>query len=195
MPAVITVEKGSIKLASGRTQLGEWKLYQVVIQERDAETITFKADEEELILTLQEHASFLAETEAYRRNEKRAQRQMTHEAFRKEPEGPTLGEEIREDVTREVNSVVDEVKDLFRMVKPGPALWAALAVFILLVVFLPSVIIGALFLIGTIALVVGALSHADSNIALRLPGDFTATRLVALGVILLGLGVILFIVR
>jgi len=195
MPAVVTVDKGSIKLASGKTQLGEWKLYQVVIQERDAETIMFRADEEELILKLKEHDSFLAETEAYRRNEKRAQRQMTHEAFRKEPEGPSLSDEIREDVSREVNSVVEEVKDLLRMVKVGPPLWIGLAVFVALVVFLPSVIIGLVFLVGTLALVVGALAHADSNIALRIPGDFTPTRMVALGVILLAVGVVLVIIR
>lgn len=195
MPAVVTVDKASIKLASGKTQLGEWKLYQVVISERDSETISFRADDEELLLKLKEHASFLAETEAYRRNEKRAQRQMTHEAFRKEPEGPSLTEEIREDVSREVNSVVDEIKHLAGMVKVGPPLWIALAVFIALVVFLPSVIIGLVFVVGTFALVAGALSHADSNIALRLPGDFTPVRVIALGVILVAVGVVLVILR
>ena len=195
MPAVVTIEKGMIRLASGRTQLGEWKLYQVVIRERDAESVTFRADDEELILKLKEHESFLAETAAYRRNENRAARQPTHEAFRKEPEGPTLGEEIRDDVTREVSSVADEVKELLGMVKVGPPLWIALAAFILGVVFLPSLIIGMVFLVGVIALAVGAIAHADSSIALKLPGDLTATRLVAVGVILIAVGIVLFVVR
>jgi hypothetical protein len=195
MPAVVTIEKGTIRLASGKTQLGEWKLYQVVIRERDADSVTFRADDEELILKLKEHQSFLAETAAYRRNENRAARQPTHEAFRKEPEGPTLGEEIRDDVTREVSSVADEVKELLGMVKVGPPLWIALAVFILGVVFLPSLIIGLVFLVGVIALAVGAIAHADSSIALRLPGDLTATRLVAVGVILIAVGIVLFVIR
>ena len=195
MPAVVTIEKGVIRLASGRTQLGEWKLYQVVIRERDAESVTFRADEEELILKLKEHASFLAETEAYRRNEGRAARQRTHEAFRKEPEGPTLGEEIREDVTREVSGVVDEVKHLAGMVKVGPPLYIALAVFILGVIFLPSVIIGLVFLVGIVAIAVGAIATSDSSIALKIPGDLTPTRLVAIGAVLLAVGVVLLLVR
>ncbi len=195
MPAVVTIEKGVIRLASGRTQLGEWKLYQVVIRERDAESVTFRADDEELILKLKEHASFLAETEAYRRNEGRAARQRTHEAFRKEPEGPTLGEEIREDVTREVSSVVEEAKELFGMVKVGPPLWIGLAVFILGVIFLPSLIIGLVFLVGVVAIAVGAIAHSDSNIALKLPGDLTPTRLVAVGAILLAVGLLLLLIR
>lgn len=195
MPAVVTVDKGSIKLASGRTQLGEWKLYQVVIEERDAESVTFRADEEALILKLKEHDSFLAETAAYRRNEKRAQRLPTHEAFRKEPEGPTLGEEIRDDVTREVSSVVDEVKDLFGMIKVGPPLWIGLAVFLILLIFLPSLVIGVVFLVGVVALAVGAIAHADSSVALKIPGDLTPTRLVAIGAVLVGVGILLFLIR
>ena len=110
MPAVVHVEKGTIRLQSGRTVLGEWKLYEVQIQERDSQTISFRVDADEVLLTLQQHDSFLAETASAVRDERQLRRAPVHEAFRKPDEGPTLGEELKEDVSKEVSGVADEVK-------------------------------------------------------------------------------------
>ncbi len=195
MPATVHVDKGTIRLQSGRTELGEWKLYQVVIEERDATSVLFRADEEELILTLREHQSFLAETAPYRRGEGRARRVPTHEAFRKPDEGPTLGEEIKEDVSREVSSVADEVKELVSMLPSGPPLWIGIGVFLLAIIFIPSVVLGLLFAVGVAALVVGAIGYADSSVAVRLPGTLTPIRVVAIGVVCVLLGVVVAILR
>ncbi len=82
LPAAVTIEQGTIRLTSGRTELGSWKLYEVAIRPRDEGSVVFSADGEELILRLNEHDSFLAETAPYRRGEKRVQRERVHEAFR-----------------------------------------------------------------------------------------------------------------
>lgn len=195
MPAVVHVDKGTIKLQSGRTELGEWKLYQVVIEERDAKSVLFRADEEQLILILREHQSFLAETAPYRRGESRARRAPVHEAFRKPDEGPTLGEEIKEDVTREVNSVTDEVRELASMLPTGPPLWIGIGVFLLLVILVPSIVLGILFAVGVAALVVGAIGYADTSVALKLPGALTPIRVVAIGVLCVLVGIVVAIIR
>ena len=195
MPAVVHVDKGTIKLQSGRTELGEWKLYQVVIEERDAKSVLFRADEEELILMLREQESFLAETAPYRRGESRARRVPVHEAFRKPDEGPTLGEEIKEDVTREVTSVTEEVRELASMLPSGPPLWIGIGVFLLLVILVPSIVLGILFAVGVTALVVGAIAYAETSVALKLPGALTPIRVVAIGVLCVLVGVVVAIIR
>lgn len=195
MPAVVHVDKGTIKVQSGRTELGEWKLYQVVIEERDASSVLFRADEEQLILILREHESFLAETAPYRRGEGRARRVPVHEAFRKPDEGPTLGEEIKEDVTREVNSVTEEVRELASMLPTGPPLWIGIGAFLLLVILVPSIVLGILFAVGVAALVVGAIAYADTSVAVKLPGALTPIRVVAIGVLCVLVGVVVAIIR
>lgn len=194
MPAVVHVDKANIKIQSGKTQLGEWKLYQVVIEERDPSTISFRVDDDELLLNLREHDSFLAETASYRRENRR--RMPTHEAFRKpEEEGPTLGEEIKDDVSREVSGVAAEVQDLWNLIYVGPAFWAGVAVFLLLTIFLPGVVLGILFTVGVVSLVVGAIAYVETTVAVKLPDALTPLRLVAIGVVCIGLGIVVSIIR
>lgn len=195
MPAVVHVEKGSIRIQSGKTVLGEWKLSQVRLRERDASTVSLETDGEELLLRLREHASFLAETQAFRPDEKRLQRMRTHEAFRQEEEQrPTLAEEVREDVSREVSSVAEEVRDLANLFPTGPALWIGLVVLVLLVIFLPTLVLGVLLGGGILALLVGALAYADTKIATKLPGEVTPLRLVAIGFVAVVAGVVIAII-
>lgn len=196
MPATVYVERASIRINSGPTQLGEWKLYQVQIEERDPTSIIFRADQEELILKLKEHASFLAETANYRTDTGRARRLRTHEAFRQEEEeGPSLSEELKQDVTREVSGVADEIRELWAMVPRGRPLWIALAVFLLLLVFLPALVVGVLFAAGVIALLVGAISYAETSLALRLPEALSPVRLIAIGAVCIGAGIVVSIIR
>lgn len=196
MPAVVHVDKADIKIQTGRTQLGEWKLYQVVIEEQDPRTIILRVDDEELLLNLQEHDSFLAETASYRRDNKRLQRMPTHEAFRREEdEGPTLGEEIKDDVSREVSGVAAEVRDLWDMIYVGAPFWIGVAVFLLLAIFLPGVVLAILFTVGVLSLVVGAISYVETTVAVKLPDALTPVRLVAVGVICIGLGIAVSIIR
>jgi hypothetical protein len=194
MPAVIHVDKADIRILSGKTQLGEWKLYQVTIEETDPSTILFRVDEEELLLNLKEHDSFLAETASYRRDERRLRRMPTHEAFRKPDEGPTLGEELKEDVSREVSSVADELKDLWSMIYVGTPFWIGLGLFLVLAIFLPGLVVGVLFTVGVVSLIVGAISYVETSVAVKLPDALTPVRLVAVGVACIALGIVVAVV-
>lgn len=194
IPAVVTVEKGTIQIRSGKTEVGEWKFYEVSIDERDSESVSLKVGGEELILKLREHESFLAETEPFRTKEPR--RRLEHEAFRSEvDDGPSLVEELREDVGKEVSSVAEEMRSLLDRIPRGPALWVGLAAFLLAVILLPQVVVGILFAVGIAALVLGAISYVERSIEHRLPGSLTGARLLALGTIAVGLGLVVAIVR
>lgn len=195
MPATIHVDKADVRIQSGRTVLGEWKLYEVQIEEQDPESIIFRADQEELILKLKEHKSFLAETANYRTDTDRHRRLRTHEAFRKDDEGPTLSEELKQDVSREVSGVADEIRDLWEMVPRGQPLWIGLAVLLVLIIFLPGLVVGLLFAIGVVSLLVGAISYVETSVALKLPEALTPVRLIAIGTVAIGAGILVSIIR
>ena len=195
MPATVHVDKADVRIQSGRTVLGEWKLYEVQIEEMDPESIIFRADQEELILKLKEHKSFLAETANYRTDTGRGRRLRTHEAFRKEDEGPSLSEELKDDVSREVSGVADEIRDLWEMVPRGQPLWIGLAVLLVLIIFLPGLVVGLLFAVGVISLLVGAISYVETSLALKLPEALTPVRLIAIGTVAIGAGILVSIIR
>lgn len=191
MPAVVHVDKGTVRLQSGKDQLGEWKLYEVVIEEQDESTISFRVDDDEVLLELQEHDGFLAETAQFRRDDRRRRRMPTHEAFRPDTDdGPTLAEEMREDVGREVGSVADEVRQLWDMVNVGWPLWVGLAVFLVLGIVITPIIVGLLFVVGVVSLIVGAIAYVETSVALKLPDTLTAARLLAVGVVTIGIGIV-----
>lgn len=194
MPAVVHVDKANIKIQSGKTQLGEWKLYQVKIEEQDRETIVFRVDDEELLLHLREHDSFLAETANYQRDDSRARR-LEHEAFRRNQDtGPTLSEELREDVGREVSGVSAEIRALWDTVYGGTGFWIGVAVFLLMAIFIPTVLVGILFAVGVVSLVVGAIAYTETSVAVKLPDALTPTLLLAVGVVGIGLGIVVAII-
>jgi len=196
MPAVVHVDKADIRIQSGRNELGRWKLYEVVIEEQTPSLISFRVDGDELLLELREHASFLAETATYRRDERRLRRTPTHEAFRKDEDtGPTLGEELKDDVSREVSGVADEIRDLWDKIYVGAPFWVGVAAFLLLVIFLPAVVLGILFTVGVVALIVGAIAYVETSVALKLPEALTPVRLVAVGVVAIGIGIVVAIIR
>lgn len=194
MPAVVHVEKGTIRLQSGRTVLGEWKLYEVQIQERDSQTISFRVDADEVLLTLQQHDSFLAETASAVRDERQLRRAPVHEAFRKPDEGPTLGEELKEDVSKEVSGVANEVKALWESIYVGTPFWIGLGVFLVAAFLVPALVVGILFVVGVVSLVVGAIAYVETKLAVKLPGDLTPPRLVAIGVVAIGLGIVVALI-
>lgn len=196
MPAVVHVDKADIKIQSGKTELGQWKLYEVVIEEQSPTMISFRVDGDEVLLELREHASFLAETASYRRDERRLRRAPVHEAFRKDEDtGPTLSEELKDDVTREVSGVADEIRALWDSVYVGTPFWIGVAVFLLLAIFLPAVVLGILFVVGVVSLIVGAIAYVETSVALKLPEAVTPVRLVAIGVVAIGLGIVVAIIR
>lgn len=194
LPAVVTVENGSIRLVSGRTELGEWQLSQVAVEQYTDQSVLFRADDDELILFLSEQDRFLAETTPVRRAEpKKERRRPTHPAFRKD-QGDAV-QELREDVDREVAGIVGEVRHLLSLIPGGPPMWIGLGVFLLLLIFLPAVLAGIGLIGGVLGLGLGALAYADTNIALRIPDPFTPQLLLGLGALLLALGVVVWVVR
>lgn len=199
LSAVVTLERGTIRVVAAQTDLGTWKLSQVPIREGEDGTVVVVPEGEELVFVFKERDSFLAETASYRRGQDRLRRSEEHPAFRNETttlseDIRSSGEELRQDVTREVSGVVDEVRDLFDLVKPGPPLFIILAVFLVLVVFTPGLVVGLALLGGVLALVGGAITYADESFAAKLPGWTTPARLIAVGVVLLGVGLLVSIV-
>lgn len=91
LPAVVKVELGSLTLSSGRTELGSWKLYEVrILDLGDRAVLT--ADEENVVLFLSEHRSFMGEVERFvdrpddKKRRRRERRRREHPAFEtKEP--------------------------------------------------------------------------------------------------------------
>lgn len=202
LPATVTIEQGRIRLNSGRTELGSWKLYEVAIRPRDEKSVIFRADGEDLILRLNEHDSFLAETAPYRRGEKRVQRERVHEAFRTDEEpGPSLVDdlrqdvdEVRQDLTKELSSVATEARELWNQVKSGPWVWVGLGVLVVLAIFLHGVATAVTLIGGLLALVVGALGLVEETLEERLPAAFNPIRLILVGAVLLVLGILLGII-
>src|SRR5690606_471269 len=121
---------------------------------------------------------------------RRRRRMPTHEAFRKPDEGPSLTDEIREDVSREVGSVADEVRALWDLVNVGWPLWVGVAVLLLLAIFLSPVVVAVCFALGVLSLVVGAIAYVETSLALKLPDALTPARLLAIGLIAIGLGIV-----
>ena len=199
LPAAVTVDKGSIRLVSGQTPLGEWKLQQVVLRDLGDGEVSFRADDDELILVLQEYEAFLGETALHRREERETRRAAVHPAFRKETEervGPSVGEELRRDVTKEVGSVADQIREFARVVsESGPLLWVVVGVLLALVVFLPTVVVAIGLGGGLLALIGGAVTYADTNLAVKLPDPLTPVALIAGGVVLVVLGLLVAVLR
>jgi hypothetical protein len=194
LPAVVTIDQSMIRLTSGQIELGEWKLAQVVIDAHD-DRVDLTAEGERIMLYLAEHERFVALTAPYQRSAGERRRSSMHPAFRKEEEGPTLTEELREDVSREVSSVVDEARDLAGLVKPGPPLWIGLGVLLLLIVFLPRLVTSVSLLGGILALLVGGAGYAEARVATRIPEPLNPIRLLVIGGVLVALAIVVAIVR
>lgn len=194
LPATVYVGERTIRLQTGQTQIGEWKLGQVGVEELDSRTVVFTADGEDLYLFLDEHQRFLDVTAPYQLSKGAKRRAGSHPAFRKD-EGPSLGEEVKREVGREVESLAGEARELREMVKPGPVLWISLAVLFVLIVFLPGLAVGLSLGIGMIALGVGAAGYAEDSIARRIPEPLSPARLVVVGGALIVLGILVSIIR
>lgn len=194
LPAVVTIDQSMIRLTSGQIELGEWKLAQVVFDTYD-DRVDLTAEGERLMLYLAEHDRFVALTAPYQRSAGERRRSSMHPAFRKEEEGPTLTEELREDVSREVSSVVDEARDLAGLVKPGPPLWIGLGVLLLLIVFLPGLVTSVSLLVGILALLAGGAGYAETRVATRIPEPLNPIRLLVIGAALVALAIVVAIVR
>jgi hypothetical protein len=211
LPAVVKVDMGVLSLASNQTELGQWKVYQVEIADEGGK-IGLIADGEKLHLFLTEHDRFLRETAQYQKT-KRKPLEKLHPAFRKkeedeaaaQPQTPApkkertpIGDRIADlkaDVMKEASPIVDEAKSLYAKINRGPVVWGAAALFILGVIFLPSLIFGILMTVGILAVVVGAAGYVDNNLAVRYPDPFTPTRLMIGGAALLVVAMLLLLIR
>jgi hypothetical protein len=194
LPAVVTVDRGQLRLLSGRTEIGEWKMYAIELSEYTEKSVLLAAEDAKLVLFLDDHAKFMSETERYRNAPSRRTREKLHPAFRKEPEEPEtmqdLTNEIREDFTREVNPIIAEGRHMLESIEPGPPLYITLGVLLVLLVFLPGVVVAVSAVGAFLALLAGGLSYLDTRTAVRLPGPLTPTNLIIVGVALLALALV-----
>jgi hypothetical protein len=196
MPAVVTIDKGTLRLATGRTELGEWPMSRVRLEEYTDTSFLLSADDEQLVLFLKEHERFKSEIGRFLAKPEERRRRPEHPAFRgKTEEGPSLTEELKSDVAREMSPIVGEIKHIVSLIPVGPPLWIGLGVLLLLIVFLPRVVTAIGFVGGMAALLVGGLGYADQKMALRIPDPLTPSFLVAVGAVLLILGMVVGLVR
>ena len=199
LPAVVTIDKGLLRLQSGRAALGEWKLYQIGLEPYTDRSVLLAAEDERLVLFLDDHDGFMRETEHFRNNpDRRRSREKLHPAFAQQQEEESLKDltdEVREDFAREVNPIVDEARDMLEAIEPGPPLYIALGVLFLLLIFLPGVLAGIAGLVAVVALIAGGLAFADSKIAVRIPDPFTPTNLIIVGALALLLAAMVVVIR
>lgn len=192
MKAVVSVDRGNIRLSSGSTELGEWPLHSVRLEEYTDASILMAVEDEELILFLDERQKFIGEVGRYMKKPGDEKRRLSHPAFRRndEPEGPTLGEELKDDVSREMAPIINEAKDWLDRIPRGRPLWIAGIVFVVLLVFLPQPIAFVTLIGGSVALLVGGFAYADDRFALRIPDPITPVQLVAGGGVALIVGLV-----
>lgn len=191
MPATVTVSGGKLRLSSGSTDLGEWPMSRIGLEQYTDQSVLLAADDAELILFLDEHARFIQDNERFFRAPEDTQK-LKHAAFRKAPEDqPSLKDEIRSDVSREVSPIVGEARHLLSLIEPGPPLWIGAAVLVALVIFAPGLLIGLGLVVGVVGLVLGGLGYADEKVAVRLPDPVTPTMAVMIGTV--GLALALFV--
>ncbi len=196
MKAVVTVERGIIRLVSGTTELGEWPMHTVRLEEYTDRSVLMAVEDEELILFMEEHPRFVSELGRNLKKPGEGRREPTHPAFRKEPAEPlpTIREELKDDVSREMAPIAAEARHLLDQIPRGKPLYIGLAVFVVLLFVWPTPLALLTLFGGAGALLFGGLAYADDKIAVRLPGSFTPAQLVAVGGTLLALGIVILAV-
>jgi len=195
MKAVITVDRGTIRLASGTTELGEWPLSRVRLEEYTDVSVLMSVEDEELILFLDEKERFAGEVGRYLRKPEEERRRPTHPAFRRnEPQGPSLGEELKDDVSREMAPIIAEAKGWLDRIPRGRPLLIGGIVFLVLLIIFPQPIAFVTLIGGTLALLAGGLAYSDDRLALKIPDPVTPVQLVAAGGIGLVVGIIILAV-
>lgn len=195
MKAVVTVDRGNIRLASGTTDLGEWPLSRVRLEEYTDASVLMAVEDEELILFLDEKARFAGEVGRYLKKPEQERRRPTHPAFRRnEPEGPTLGEELKDDVSREMSPIISEAKGWIDQIPRGRPLIIGAVVFLVLLIVFPQPIAFVTLIGGTFALLAGGLAYADDRLALKIPDPVTPVQLVAGGGLALAVGLVILLI-
>lgn len=195
MKAVVTVDRGNIRLASGTTDLGEWPLSRVRLEEYTDISVLMAVEDEELILFLDEKERFAGEVGRYLKKPEQERRRPTHPAFRRnEPEGPTLGEELKDDVSREMSPIISEAKGWLDQIPRGRPLIIGALVFLVLLIVFPQPIAFVTLVGGTFALLAGGLAYADDRLALKIPDPVTPVQLVAGGGLALAVGLVILLI-
>ena len=195
MKAVVTVDRGNIRLASGTTELGEWPLSRVRLEEYTDVSVLMAVEDEELILFLDDKQKFAGEVGKYLKKPGEERRRPTHPAFRRnEPQGPTLGEELKEDMSREMAPIIGEAKDWLDRVPRGRPLAVGAILFLLLLIIFPTPIAFVTLIGGALALLAGGLAYSDDRLALKIPDPVTPVQLVAGGGIALVVGILILVV-
>lgn len=191
LPAVVRVEMGSIKVSSGETEIGEWKLYQVSMSELD-QWVVLGVEGENLYLDLKERARFLDETSTYHKEPSRARRrQLEHPAFRKDEPEPTPGpspadrlNRLRGEVSQEAAPLIEEGRELIDRIPLGWKFYSGLAAILVIGIFVP-VVAGALFVVlmgvGVLAVLAGGIGYAEPAFGVRFPNSLSPTRVMLVG--------------
>ncbi len=208
LPAAVRVEMGTIALATGQTELGEWKLYQVGMSELD-QWIVLEIESEKVYLELPERERFLEETKTYRRDEsknrfRRRQGEKEHAAFVKNRPAPpqesrspdpAMSERIRSEADRIKSEMVTEAAPLrevlagvFEKMPKGWPLGLIVVVIAIASIFVPrlaGIMFGICMAVGMVAVLAGGVGYVDTGFGVRYPDKLSPARLMVYGGLLL----------
>jgi hypothetical protein len=221
LPAIVTIDEGSIRLATDQTELGEWKLTEVQVGDRGEGSVLLEVEGDELILFLQDQPRFLAETAPFRwRKDRRPPAKAAARASAKAaPKPPPRRAErpVAETGAVAYREVVEPATPR-RPAEPKPpgrpavaaraagrrglgalrrrwAIWVPVVLFAAGVAFAPGLVTAVFLLAGTLVLALGGLALADVSLAVRIPAPLTPLRLVAIGAALAAIGIGVDLVR
>ena len=209
LPATVSVSDGMIKLTSRSHVIGEWPVSYLGIRESDR-AVVLDVEGERVVLDLRDQSGFLtaAGLKQPRPNAERTDRKAgprsrssstpsrTATTSRETPARPRTSLRARLDqLIDEVRPDLSEVRSKVRSLRGGPALWIGLAVFAAAVIFVPTLVVVVLTIIGTAVTLVATFAYLDDSLRVRFPNRFPPVVVLAAGLAVLTLAVLVAVIR
>jgi hypothetical protein len=210
LPATVSVTEGMIKLTSRAHLIGEWPVSYLGIRESDR-AVVLDVEGERVVLDLRDRPGFIAAT-GLKLPEAREEQGGKRTALlgrreKPETERPESNKHVepstpRPSLRRRFDAAVDEIKpdmseirNRIRALRGGPAVWTAVAVFLLAVIFVPTVVVVLLTIVGTAATLIATFAYLDDSLRVRFPNRYPPVVVLAAGLGVLTLAVLVAIIR
>ena len=210
LPVTVSVTEGMVTLTSRTHLIGEWPVSYLGVRESD-HALFLDVEGERAVLDLRDRRGFMAATglrlpeerEAKRgRRGPRAKGGEKVPTGRQEAGGPPAPSEPRPSMRRRLDDALDEIKpdmsqvrDRVRSLRGGPAVWAALAVFLVAVIFVPTAVVVVLTVVGTATTLIATFAYLDDSLRVRFPNRYPPVVVLAAGLAVLTLAVLVAVLR
>ena len=199
LPAVITVDDGSIVISSRSKPIGEWTLSGTGFR-RTPEGIVMSVDEGKLLLN-SDNMDSLARAVGLRDMNKATERraQFTQPApweVKDEPKRESRSaEEMAKELASDLDPYVAEVKEGLSLIKLDRNQWIGVGVTAVLAIVFPSVSVFLLSIVGAVAVLAGGIGMLEPSIEARFPEQLSPVRVIAIGVAAFLLALIVLVIR